>query len=165
MSVEGLRQELTAFLTAKGIQTMAAWPEEKRTEVNCPVAVVSLRECRGEKAGFRDYLGERFNPDTGLWEECYGRKVTLVFGLDLYAPARGNGAELEAAFGQLLEALTGDSPQGMQVGEVVCEETRYDQSARLQMKRVRVVCHSYLCAVERPGEGFVDFELRGGMES
>lgn len=165
VGMERIRERVREHLTRQGVNAVTAWPAEKRQEVTEPVVVVSLRECRAEPAGFQNYLGERYNRDTGLWEECYGRKAQLVFGLDLYAPARGEDADIQAAFDKLVTALTGEGPEGLHVEEVACEETHYDTAARLQVRRAKAVCQAYLYAVERPGESFLDFELRGGLQA
>ena len=45
------------------------------------MVVVSLRGCQAECSGFQDYLGERLNEQTGLWEERYGKKAKLPSAL------------------------------------------------------------------------------------
>lgn len=164
IGVEGIRERMRDYLAGQGVNAVTAWPSEPRRETDRPVVVVSLRECREEPAGFQNYLGERYDREKGLWEECYGKKAVITFGLDLYAPAWEDGRSLQTALDGLLEALTGDGPAGLAVQEVVCGETEYDRAARLQVQKVRAVCIACLYAVERPGEGFLDFELRGGVQ-
>lgn len=163
--MERIRERMRNYLTEQGVNAIAAWPEGARKELDGPVVVVSLRECQAGPAGFQNYLGERYNQETGLWEELYGRKARLTFGLDLYAPARSDGADIQRAFDTLVTALTGDGPVGLAVREVSCEETEYDPSARLQVRSARAVCDAYLYAVAQPGEIFLDFELRGGLKT
>ena len=74
--LEQIREGLTAHLTGKGIRAVSAWSGTARTFPCGPVAAVSLRGCRWGPAGFQDYLGERYDPEAGRWEELYGRRGT-----------------------------------------------------------------------------------------
>ena len=162
--LERIRERMTDYLTARGVAVVTAWPEGGRQELDGPVVVVSLRGCQAGPAGFQNYLGERYNEETGLWEELYGRKATLTFGLDLYAPVRGDGADLQQAFDTLAAALAEDGPEGLTVKEFSCGESQYDGAARLRKRTALAVCEAYLYAVARGGELFTDFELRGGLQ-
>ena len=71
--LEQIREGLTAHLNGKGIRAVPAWSGTARTFPCGPVAAVSLRGCRWGPAGFQDYLGERYDPEAGRWEELYGR--------------------------------------------------------------------------------------------
>lgn len=163
--MERIRERMRDHLSEQGVNAVTAWPEGERRELDGPVVVVSLRSCQAGSAGFQNYLGERYNEATGLWEELYGRKARLTFGLDLYAPARGDGADIQEAFDALAAALTGDGPQGLTVKEYSCGETGYDASARLRKRKVEAVCEAWLYAVAQNGEIFTDFELRGGLKA
>ena len=155
---------MTEYLVQQGVNAVTAWPGQERKYLNEPVVVVSLRGCQAGPAGFQDYLGERFNEETGLWEELYGRKATLTFGLDLYATPESGGADLQQAFHRLAQALTAGSPEGLQVQEFSCGETEYDEKARLNRRMAQAVCTAYLYAVAQTGDEFLDFELRGGLK-
>jgi len=163
VDLERIRERLADYLKEKGVPAQAAWPDEKRKFLTKPVAIVSLRECCTEPAGMMDYLGEQYNENTGLWEECYGRRVKLTFGLDLYAPETG-GEELQGTAAALAHALSTGSPEGLAVKEFSCGETEYDGSARLLKRKASVVCSGWLCAVAQADEPFLDFELRGGLK-
>ena len=84
MDFQAVREQMAAFLRQQGVDAVCAYPEERRRQRSGPVAAVSLRACQGGPGGFRDYLGERYDESTGQWQELYGRRVTLTFGLDLY---------------------------------------------------------------------------------
>lgn len=164
VALDAIRERMADYLNAQGVEAVTAWPEQARTRRAGPVAVVSLRACQAGPAGFQDYLGERYNEKTGLWEELYGRKAVLTFGLDLYAPAEGDGADLQAAFDALAAALALGGPEGLTVQEFSCGETAYDGQARLRKRPVQAVCQTYLCTAAQPGEAFLEFELRGGLK-
>ena len=103
--LEAIRERMAEYLKGQGVAAVPAWPGAARERQDGPVTAVSLRRCQTGPAGFQDYLGERYNESTGLWEEWYGRQATLTFGLDLYAPAREDGEALQAAFDALAAAL------------------------------------------------------------
>ena len=162
--LEAVRERMAEYLTDRGVRAVTAWPQEQRRELETPVAVVSLRGCQAGPAGFQNYLGERYNEKTGLWEELYGRTAKLTFGLDLYAPAGGDGAELQEAFDTLAAALMEDGPRGLEVLEFSCGETGYDSQTRLMKRPAQAVCQTWLYSTPQSDELFLDFELRGGWK-
>lgn len=91
-------------------------------------------------AGFQDYLGERFDRDSGQWTELYGRKAELTLGLDLYAPEEMEGAAMETALFRLARALVRGGPEGVSIREFSYGETEHDSKARLLRRSVRAVC-------------------------
>ena len=140
---------------------MTAWTGRERERLTRPTAVVSVRKCQVGPAGFQDYLGERFDRDSGQWTELYGRKAELTFGLDLYAPPSVGEEGLQAAFDKLMEALAGGGPAGLVLREISCGETGYDAAGRLLKRSAQAVFDTYLYAVTEPGGAFLDFEIRG----
>lgn len=158
--LEQLCQAMAEYLTSCGVLAEAAFSRTLRTEAG-PVAVVSLRGCQAESAGFQDYLGERLNEETGCWEEIFGKKAKITFGLDLYAAEKGDGQQLQRAFDQLAEALILGGPEGLRVEEFSCGQTEYDGESRRLRRPVQAVCTVYLSAAAGSGGEFVDFELRG----
>ena len=165
VGLEAIRERMTDYLVAQGVHAITAWPAGVRGEQKKPVTVVSLRGCQAGAAGFQDYLGERYNQDTGVWEGLYGRKATLTFGLDLYGPSSQDGTALQTAFDTLAQALSEGGPEGLYVNAFSCGETVYDQSGRLLKRTAQAVCDAYLYAVAQPGDIFLDFELRGGIKT
>jgi len=164
MGLAKIRERMCAFLNERGLRTVVAWPQKEREEFAGAVVSVALRHCEAGPSGFRDYLGERWNQETGEWEELYGRKTRLTFGLDLYAdPLEGEGA-IQETFDQLMLALQEDGPAGMKIVELSCGETGYDAGARLLRRNVEAVCSAYLYAVTQPGGAFLDFEIRGEVK-
>lgn len=161
VGLEHIRRQMADYLNAHGVPAALSWPGTPREERGGPVVLVSLRGCRAGPAGFHNYMGERFNPDTGHWEEVYGRKAELTFGLDLYAPEQGDGEALQTAFDALAGALLLGGPEGMELQEFSCGQTVRDGENRRLKRPVEAVCTAYLCAVSRAGGEFVDFELRG----
>lgn len=164
MGLAKIRERMCDFLNERGLETVVAWPRREREALSGAVVSVALRRCEAGPSGFRDYLGERWNPDSNEWEELYGRKTRLTFGLDLYAdPLEGESA-IQEAFDRLMLALQEEGPAGMRVAELSCGETGYDPSGRLLRRSVEAVCCAYLYAVTQPGGAFLDFEIRGEVK-
>lgn len=164
MGLEKIRESMCAFLNRQGLATVTAWPRREREELSEAVVCVSLRRCEAGPSGYRDYLGERWNEETREWEELYGRKTRLTFGLDLYAdPLEGESA-IQTAFDRLAQALQSGGPEGMKLAELSCAETVYDPGGRLLRRSVEAVCSAYLYAVTQPGGAFLDFEIRGELK-
>jgi len=148
-------------MSARSLLHVTAWPAAPRQEREEPVAVVSLRGCRAERAGFQNYLGERYNRETGRWEERYGRRARLTFGLDLYAPEKGGGEMLQRAFDALAGALLLGGPEGIDLRELSCGQTVWDSESQRLKRPAEAVGTAWLCAVTDGSGAFVDFELRG----
>lgn len=159
--LEHICQVMAEFLQKQGVRAVAAWPADPRQEREEPVVVVSVRGCKAGPAGFQDYLGERYDEKTGRWEERYGKKAELTLGLDIYAPERGGGEAVQAAFDALAGVLICGGPPGLDLLEFSCGQTIRDPESRRLKRPVEAVCTAWLCAVTDVGGAFVDFELRG----
>ncbi len=163
-AMEVIRQRMTQYLQEQDINAIAAWPRQERLDQNGAVVVVSLRKCQSGPAGFQDYLGELFNEETGRWEELYGKKVHLTFGLDLYADAKAGETAIQHSFDQLAAALQDGGPEGLNIQQLSCGETGFDSAGRLLKRAVEAECTAFLYAVTEPGGAFLDFEIRGGIK-
>ena len=161
LGLERIRQEMADYLNSKKVPSVTAFPALLRQERNEPVAVVSLRGCRAGPAGFQNYLGDRYVEETGRWEERYGHRAELTFGMDLYAPERGDGESSQAAFDALAGVLLLNGPEGMELKELSCGETARDGESRRLKRPVEAVFVLCLSAVVDAGGIFTDFELRG----
>lgn len=159
--LERLREKMAGYLNARGVPAVTAWPAGPRKEPEQPLVVVSLRGCRAVSSGFQDYLGERFNPDSGRWEERCGKRAELTLGLDIYAPEKEGGQTVQSAFDKLAEALLLGAPEGLELREFSCGQTVRDAERRLLKRPVEAVCAAMLWVVEDAGGEFIDFELRG----
>ena len=161
VGLQAIRERMAQYLEDQGVPAVTAWPGEERLRRDEPIAVVSLRGCRAGPAGFQDYLGERYDQETGQWEEIYGRKVQLTFGLDLYALPQAGEAALQTALDILAQACAGAGPEGLTIQEFSSGETAYDGDSRLLRKPAQAVCAAYLYAITEADGTFLDFEIRG----
>ena len=161
VGLERVSGELAGYLSARGVPAVTAFPAVPRREEGGPVAVVSLRGCRAVSSGFQNYLGERYDEASGRWEERYGKKAELTFGLDLYAPERADGEVLQRAFDELAGVLLTGGPEGMELKELSCGETVRDGESRRLKRPAEAVFTLCLTAAADAGGPFTDFELRG----
>ena len=146
--LERIREAMTAFLKGEGVAALTAWPGEDL-------------ERPGGPGGFQDYLGERYDAGTGHWQELYGKRLQVTFGLDLYAPEGAGAAGMQAAFDALAGALSGGGPPGLRVKEFSRGETSFDQALGLFHCPAEAVCTAYLYAVAEEGGAFLDFVVKG----
>ena len=161
VGLEKISREMADYLSGRGVPAVTAFPAAPRKEESRPVAVVSLRGCKAAGSGFQNYLGERYEEETGRWEERYGHRAELTFGLDLYAPERGDGALLQEAFDALAGVLLFEGPEGMELKELSCGETVRDGESRRLKRPAEAVFTLCLTAAADAGGPFTDFELRG----
>ena len=159
--LEQIRRTMADYLNRQGVPAITAWPPGARMEREEPVVVVSLRGCRAGPASFQNYLGDRYDEESARWEERYGKKAELTFGLDIYAPEKAGGGAVQTAFDNLAGALVLGGPEGMDLQAFSCGETARDGENRRLKRPVEAVCTAWLCAVSDAGGAFVDFELRG----
>lgn len=159
--LDRIREAVAEYLSGQGVPAAAAWPAEERLRREGAVVAVTLRACQAGPAGFQSYLGERYNGETKRWEELYGRKVTLTFGLDLYALPQAGEAVLQRALDALAQACAGAGPEGLTFQAFSSGETVYDGKERRLRKPAQAVCTAYLYAVAESGGAFLDFEIRG----
>lgn len=158
-------ERLAQYLREQEVNAVTAWPVAPRKSLAQPVAAVSLRGVQAQPAGFQHYLGLRYDQEADRWEELYGRKARLTFGLDLYVrPESGEGA-LQEALEALTSACAGGGPEGLSITEFSCGETAYDPDSRLLKRQAQAVCAVYLYAVLREDGEFLDFEIRGERKS
>ena len=158
--LDQVRQEMTAFLRQAGIHAVGAWAADRRLRHSGPVVAVALKRVTGGQVGFRDYLGERYNPEKDVWEELYGRQLGLVFGLDIYAP--GEGGDCQEVFDRLAEAFSAGGPSGLKLGTLTCGEAAYDSTAGMYRCPVELECAAWMYAVaDDGGQWLTDFVVKG----
>ena len=159
--VKELTAALAQWLTEGGVNAVTAWGEARRARPDAPLAAVSLRALEGGNAGYQDYLGERFNEKSGAWEELYGKKLELTFGLDLYAATAG---EISAALERMGELLGGGGPDGMIPAGFSAGETVYQSESRRYFCPIQAKFRVWAVATAREGETFLDFNIKGENE-
>lgn len=156
--LQELRQKLAEHLEKNGLPAVTAWGTERRLRPGRAVAAVSLRGFESGPPGFRDYLGERYNTERGCWEELYGKRVELTFGLDVYG---ATAEEVQRGLDTLSGILEGDGPEGLRAAGFSAGETVYDGESRRYCCPVKARFSVWATAVSREDGAFLDFEVRG----
>lgn len=159
--LQELRDALAGFLNGRGLEAVTAWGTGRRLRAGEPVAAVSLRGFESGAPGFQDYLGERYNAEAGCWEELYGKKVELTFGLDLYA-ATAEG--VQAGLDRLHEALGEKGPAGLCPVGLFAGETVFQSGSGRYFCPVQAKFSAWAVAVSREDGSFLDFEVKGEEE-
>lgn len=159
--LDKIRETVCACLLENGVDAVTAWGKEERKRHTDPVAAVSLRGCEGTRAGFGDYLGERYNSDAKRWEEVYGKRARFTFGLDLYAQSRDGAERCQSAFDKIADALQAADPEGLKLESLSRGEMVFDETLGVFHCPVTAVCGAYLYAVADEEGEFADFEVRG----
>lgn len=156
--LQELRQALADYLCRQGLEAVTAWGPEKRQRPGGAVAAVSLRGLESGPPGFQDYLGERYDAESGRWEELYGKRVELTFGLDLYA---ATAEKIQAGLDVLSLALGQGGPGGMKPAGFSAGETVYQEKSGRYFCPVQAKFYAWATAVSREDGAFLDFEVRG----
>ena len=158
---EELSRRLADHLTSKGLRAVTAWTGRQRAGDGETVAAVSLRARESGPPGFQNYLGERFDQESGTWEELYGKQEELTFGLDLY----GDTAEkVQAALDTLADILDQGGPEGLRPAEFSAGETVYRAEERRYVCPVQARFRVWSYAVAREEGTFLDFDVRGANQ-
>lgn len=156
--VQELGRKLAEYLESKGLDAVTAWGEGKRLRPERVIAAVSLRAMESGPPGFQNYLGERYNGESGCWEELYGKRVELTFGLDLYA---ATAQEVQAGLDLLSGVLSEGGPGGMEPVGFSTGETVYRQEERRYFCPVQARFGVWAVAAAREDGSFLDYEVKG----
>ena len=160
-ALNALRQDIVALLQEYGLYAVTAMDSASRKNWNGPVSAVSLSRVVCAAGGFRDYLGQRKNPDTGDMDELYGKAVELTFSLDLYAPRNGGEHACQEAAAIMAEALACRSLNGLSVREMQTGQVEFMERDGLYRMPVSCTCKGWMVAVVDNSGAFVDFEVKG----
>lgn len=161
MNLDELQATLAAFLTERGVDAMASWPEERRTHKEHPVTLVSLEKVDCGPTALQDYLGQKLDRETGMWQEVYGRRATMTFVLDVLATAGVGVQACRTVFADILRIFQTEKPAYLSVRELTGEEPEYDEKEGLLRLRCRLECSGWLYAAGEEAGEFLEFALRG----
>lgn len=165
MKLDELHSSLADFFCQHGLQAMASWPDGRRLDSDEPVILVSLEKLNCASAGLQDYLGQQTDPQTGQSLDLYGRRAQLSFTLDILAAPETGSQACRAVFDRLIFTLQTHKPAGLSVREMSGEELEYDEKERLLRLRCRLECSGWLCTAGDEAGTFLDFTLRGDVNT
>ena len=158
-----IRDAMTELLRRHDIEAISAFPDEMRKCYDTPVVLVSLKEVQSESAGFQQYLGERFQEDRQAWEEVYGQKIKVCFGLDIYSPRSYGEHGTQEMMDRLTNAFGKETPAGLSLTELSWKGSNYNRSCNMFQRGGEALCEGLLYLVKDPDGSFLSFEVRGGI--
>lgn len=165
MELDSLHEALAVFLEERGVPAMACWPDGRRKRLQEPVVLVSLKELECSSAGLQDYLGEKLDEATGQWKELYGRRARLVFALDIIAPPGTPAGECRSLFERMVRVFQTQKPAGLTILELTAKEMEYDEKEGFVRLSSELACDGWLCAWGDETGTFLDFTLRGDVNT
>lgn len=160
-ALAGLRQGTVDLLNGQGIQAVAAFEADGRKRWSSPVAAVSLAKVVCEPGGFKNYLGTRYNEESGDAEEVYGRAVELTLTLDIYGPRDGGEGACRDVLDEMAELLMARGPNGLAVRELESGPVEFLDGCGMYRLPVQCRCQAWLAAVTSQDGDFVDFIVKG----
>lgn len=142
-----LRQAMTDYLTAQGVESMTAWPKDRVGALTAPLAVVQVKEVKAGSAGFQNYLGQRYDAETRSWTEAFGQKVSVKFLVTLYSPRQDGERGCRALLDRVAEAFLRGGPEGFAVEKWSVGETGFDRESGSFRGKLQAVCRGMLTAL------------------
>ena len=113
----------------------------------------------------QDYLGQVLDEESGMWQELYGRRAKVTFVLDVLARPGVGMQACRSTLDELLRVLQREKPVGLSVSELKGEEPEYDEKEGLLRLRCRLECSGWLYAVGDGADTFLDFTLKGDVNT
>jgi len=164
-ALTALREAMTAFLTARGIRALSAWPGRGRLVRSAPLAVVQMGQVEARPMGFQNYLGQVYDQEAGQWRERYGQQVEVTFRLDLYSPEKTGEEGCRMLLDQAAGAFQTGGPAGLSVEKWTMEEPSFDQESGMFRGKLSAVCRGTLEAVSDEEGAFLGFIVKGGLDT
>lgn len=165
MKLDELQNGLADFLNQRGVQAMASWQSQRRVDGDSPVVLVSLDKLDCGPAAMQDYLGQTLDEETGMWLERYGRRAKMTFMLDVLARPDVGVQACRAVFEQVLRTVQQEKPVGLSVLELKGQEPEYDEKEELLRLRCQLECAGWLYVAGDEVGSFLDFTLRGDVNT
>jgi len=165
MKADGIQERLAEFFRERDIDAIASWPEDPRTDPGRPRVLVSLEKMTCSPAGMQNYLGQWVNEATGQETELYGHSVHLSFLLDILSLPETGAQACRELFGRMLGGLQKEKPIALSVQELNSEELEYDGKDGLLRLRCHLECAGWLCMQGAEAGTFLDFTLRGDINT
>lgn len=150
---------LAGALNERGLAAVTAYPDAGAPELSLPVVSVGVKRMENNPAGFDEYMGELYNEATAEWRELYGRRIAVVFALDMYS-RRGAAEDCAALADSLFAALPEVIAPSLRLLTATCGEPEPDASTGLMRLRAELSCTTMAYSEKISGGEFTDFEIR-----
>lgn len=165
MKIDEAHGKIAALLRQNGIAAVESWPEGRRERHEDCVVLVSMERVQCSPAGMQDYLGQRADEEDGKLKEIYGRRAEMTFTLDVLAEKGTPAQTLRRTANDLARLFQTERPEMLTVREMRIDEIRYDETEGLLCLRCELECEGLLCTAGEEAGTFLDFTLRGDVET
>lgn len=129
------------------------------------VGPLGAKQAELAHAGLMNYLGERYDAESGRTVEVYGRKLKMAASLDVYAPRRKGARGCEQTAETVSEALLDGLADGLTLDELSWEKTEWDEEYGMFVRRGTARCTAYFVATaDEESAVLTDFILKGVMQ-
>lgn len=160
-----VRAEIVSRLRNAGIEAVQAYEDERFCERSAPVVAVGARQTELTDAGLMNYLGERYDAESGRTVEVYGRKLKMTVALEAYAPRRRGARSCERTAEAASEALLENAGEGITLETLAWEKTEWDEEYGMFVRRGTARCTAYFVATaDEESAVLTDFILKGVMQ-
>lgn len=157
-----VRQAVIQALNQAGLSALEAFPPERARAYDGPVAAVAVGAAEGKVLGFCNYLGERYDEQTGTVRELYGKQLEGEITVELRAD---RAAACESGVETAAEVLLGGLPSGIRPGELRWEALTWEKTTGMFLRRGSLRCQAIFAAESREdGVRFLDFVLKGVLQ-
>ena len=164
--VQQVKMALTEVLDGAGLAVMSAYSEERLKKYSTAVTAIGLHEMNVTESGAMEYLGERYDAVHDTTPEVYGKKLTLVLSLDVYAPRTLGAGEFEDTAEKITQTMLSALPSGLRVRKMEWGQTAWDKTYGMFRLSATAEYDAYFTAeVEENTAVFTDFILRGVVQA
>ncbi len=165
--LESIMKAVCDTLTENNVSAaISQYPPESKRRYEIPVVTVGLKSGGTSAAGMYDYLGSKMKEGGDSSVEVFGKRMEMTLGLDIYAPKgekHGAGACLKI-FSEIAEACH-TLPSGIKVSKFNCVEMGFDAVTNMFKCRTELEFTAFLYAERDEGTEFLDFVLKGVLNS
>lgn len=162
--LEQVKQAIIQALTAAGAKAAAAFSPGWAKQYDCPVVAVGFRTGESRGAAMGNYLGQQLDPATQMTREIYGTQLDLTLSMDIYSPAAAGAAGCDETLPLLHQVMLEGLPAGLKPLELKWEETAWDESTGMFLRRGSLLCSAcFIAEASDEGELLTDFILKGVM--
>ena len=148
------------------VTALTAYSAEELKKYSSAVAAVGTREVNITHSGAAEYLGQRYDEETGAVQEVYGRKMDLSLSLDIYAPRAAGADACEEAAETVTQAMMTALPCGLHMQKITWQQVQWDKVCGMFRLGGQANYEAYFTAetAEETAE-FTDFILRGVVQN
>lgn len=157
-----IRDAVIGALRQAGLTAEAAFPDREAGRYPGAAATVAVGAAEGKALGFCGYLGE-LRDRSGGTRELYGKRLSGSVTVELRAE---RAADCEAGTETASAVLLGGLPQGIRPGGLRWEGLTWEKNTGLFLRRGQLECEAlFLAQAEEDGEVFLDFQLKGVLNT